>query len=260
MLYSLCKLAIALLSLLWVEAAYAQTNDPFPGLIGSKDNREILVGDKAPWNAVGRVNRAGYNRRSMCTGTLVAPDKVLTAAHCLYNPANGKVFPAGEVKFVAGLRRDVYSELGKGKCIILSPRYSYATSAKLSESASDVAVIVLQKPMETVAPFPLVKQGVQDQRLMSVGYTRERPYLLTADRQCKLLKKTKGVWLTNCYTNFGGSGGPVLGGDEGDHYLSAVMVAVNPHKFTVAVPSSVWKPLVERAQCRQSKPEGIQPD
>jgi V8-like Glu-specific endopeptidase len=37
-----------------------------------------------PWSAVGKI----YNSaRSSCTGSLIARDKVLTAAHCLFNRA-----------------------------------------------------------------------------------------------------------------------------------------------------------------------------
>ncbi|MEM6661581.1 MAG: S1 family peptidase, partial [Pseudomonadota bacterium] len=37
--------------------------------------------ESTQWHGVGRVNILHRNLRSMCTGTLIAPDIVLTAAH-----------------------------------------------------------------------------------------------------------------------------------------------------------------------------------
>jgi len=42
--------------------------------------------DSVPWRAVGKLQAASTNLRVLCTGTLVGPSIVLTAAHCVYNP------------------------------------------------------------------------------------------------------------------------------------------------------------------------------
>jgi hypothetical protein len=55
----------------------------------------------ADWQAIGRLNRAGYKSRRMCTATLVAPDLVLSAAHCVVR-SGGEPIPPGELRFVAG--------------------------------------------------------------------------------------------------------------------------------------------------------------
>ncbi len=52
------------------------------------------------WEAVGRLTMAD---RAMCTGALIAPDLVLTAAHCLYDPHSGRLVKPRDIRFEAGL-------------------------------------------------------------------------------------------------------------------------------------------------------------
>ena len=70
--------AAALLALLLAAPAGAQT----PGL-GRDDTRRPVPPDRAPWNAVGMVEAPG----NQCTGVLVGPRSVATAAHCLIKGA-----------------------------------------------------------------------------------------------------------------------------------------------------------------------------
>jgi len=75
-----------------------------PGIIGT-DGRIRIDSAAPPWNAIGRVNRrfGGF-----CSGALVGADRVLTAAHCLFNARTGRWPPARSLHFVAGYRRNEY--------------------------------------------------------------------------------------------------------------------------------------------------------
>ena len=58
------------------------------------DRRRMLTAaEHVPWRAVGRVNIGTTRSLSMCTGTLIGEDLVLTAGHCVYSYDTGGSSP-----------------------------------------------------------------------------------------------------------------------------------------------------------------------
>ena len=57
--------------------------------------------DSRGWEAVGRLDIDGLG---FCTGALITPNLVLTAAHCLYDQNTGKRIDTGRIEFRAGWR------------------------------------------------------------------------------------------------------------------------------------------------------------
>ena len=218
----------------------------FPGIIG-KDDRKILDTWESPWGAIGRINVAGYRSKTMCTGTLIAPNQVITAAHCLFDARTGKAHVPGKLNFVAGVRRDQYLAHTTAKCTHLLPGYTFTKTPRLKDAEKDVAVVVLANPLD-VPPFPLAQTNEisLQKELISAGYARDRPFLLATDSTCKPLKTSERLWLTDCDTNYGGSGGPVI--SRQNTTLTAIMVASAQNKFSIAVPVKSWRALAEKAQ------------
>ena len=56
------------------------------------DGAGTASGKYHPRRAVGKLQAASTNLRALCTGTLIDPSRVLTAAHCVYNPAPSTTF------------------------------------------------------------------------------------------------------------------------------------------------------------------------
>lgn len=181
-----------------------------PGIVG-RDDRVPLDSAAWPWQAIGRVNQAGG--RSHCTGTLVAPDTVLTAAHCAYSRLAGRWLDPAELVFVAGFRRDTDAGYSRGKAIRRSPQAD-PLAVTADSIAHDWALLELETPVPVrpieVRRLPATANAAL--RLETAGYAQDRPFLLSLDDGCLLRERAFGgtVLVTDCDSTRGDSGAPLL--------------------------------------------------
>ena len=250
-------LIIVISSLVGVGLAASQELQP--GIIGD-DNRVAIGSDAPPWNSIGHVNIDSYSRVIKCSGILVAPNVVMTAAHCVIDARTHSAFPAHRIHFLQNVHGSRIARHAKAECLRFPSNYQASSGdaqgspPKRQDSlqllARDVVAIVLSDPL-AVDPMPFL--DAQDVSpglgLVHASYPADRRYRLMADLQCHLLSVVRHLWLTDCDTHPASSGGPIFARVGDTLKLAAIMIGGSQNRVTLAVPATEWAKLARDVRC-----------
>ena len=233
-----------------LSSAEAAKRRPLAGIKG-QDDRILVRSDEYPWSAIGRVH---METGGHCTGALVGPRVVVTAAHCIWNKRLRKYHPADRIHFVAGWRGGDYLQHSKARRIFIPPGYRPAEPAKTTIAAQDWALIELQKEVGRITGYLGVTRLDRDRlkalrRDMAVfiqaGYSKDKKHVLTAHVGCPLHGYFEPLPLIKhrCDAVPGDSGSPIFLFERGMFRLAAVHVATTKIKqitWGAAVPASTF--------------------
>lgn len=186
----------------------------------------LQTGDQTRgWEAVGRLD---IDRRGFCTGTLIAPDLVLTAAHCLYDSDTGLRIDHSKIEFLAGWRNGRASAYRWVKRAVAHPEFNYASGAAEDRTRNDVALLELHHPINntTIIPFKTDIRPHKGQSISVVSYAKDRSEAPSLQEQCSVIARQHGVLITSCDVNFGSSGAPIFSFESGEARIVSVISAM----------------------------------
>jgi len=174
------------------------------------------------WEAVGRLDIAD---KGFCTGTLIAPDLVLTAAHCLFDRESGAPIDPARIEFLAGMRNGRALAYRDVRRAVTHP--GYLPGAQATASQHDLALLELSQPVRLtgVRPFDIGLPVTAGAQVGVVSYAHDRPDAPALQEVCSVLGAEAGVMVMSCDIDFGSSGAPVFSIADGIASIVSVVSA-----------------------------------
>ena len=229
-------MALSLMALVVTSTAFAQ----------DARLRRLVSGDDAKgWEAVGRLN---LGKNGFCTGALIGPDTVMTAAHCLYDKKTGAPIAPEDIQFLAGWRNGRASAYRGVRMAVVHPDYVPVADLQSREVRNDLALLRLDRPIRnrSIRPFGTAERPKSGAQVAVVSYGTGRSEAPSLQELCRVMAEQDGVLVTSCTVDFGSSGAPIFVIQEGEvRIVSVVSAKAEVDGQAVSLGTSLGAPLAQ---------------
>ncbi|PVA07249.1 trypsin-like serine peptidase [Thalassorhabdomicrobium marinisediminis] len=190
-----------------------------------RDDRFLVDATQLPWRAIGSLEL----HDGTCTGTLVGPSLVLTAAHCVTESGEETVTP---LRFSAGLSQGRNMGEAKVTGAVFDPSYRPDVAPPGGGNGHDWALVMLDRPLGDEVGFLRIHQ-LTDGNLSQIagrgllvnqaGYSWDTGDNLSGNQGCRVVEAYEdNSILHECDTAQGDSGSPFLLNVDGEWKIIAI--------------------------------------
>lgn len=213
------------------------------GIIGLTDDRTQMTSRSYPWSAIGRLQSPiDSNTITICSGTLVAPDLVLTNAHCVINPETSEIKP--NITFHPNM---IDGRVADPSHIANAVDLIYGTDFYNDNRAphpQDWAFVKLDRPLgDTYGTLAWTSLSVGElvnnhrNQIITAGYSGDFPAeapgrTAGVHMGCNVLGEVEGSLIHDCDTHPGSSGGPMITIINGEYRIVGINSAERTERAT----------------------------
>ncbi len=190
-----------------------------------RDDRFLVDTTQMPWRAIGSLDL----QEGTCTGTLVGPALVLTAAHCVTDTGDETLVP---LHFTAGLTKGTSQGEAKVTGAVFDPSYSPDTQPAGGGNGHDWALVVLDRDLGTEIGYLDIHELTTDDLsqiarsgllVNQAGYSWDTGDNMSGNAGCRIVEAFEdNSILHECDTAQGDSGSPFLLNVDGTWKIVAV--------------------------------------